>query len=226
MDFVGVIHADRSGFLWIGGMRGFSRINTRDFSIKNYGANGSIWENIFNGLNTGIADINGNIFVFNGDKIASFDTRVIKKDVNPPVVHIETIAYSDARSVKDSSVTGEIYGQNRMELPWNQNKITFHYVALHYTNPAENKYAYRLQGYDSHWIQAGTQRNVTYTNLSPGTYTFRVKAANSDDVWNNKGDAFMLIINPPWWQTDGGHWVIYVVLLHDCYLCFHCLQVT
>ncbi len=210
-DGVPVIHADPAGFLWIGTARGFSKINTRDFSIKNYKADGSIWENIFNSFNGGISDIDGNIFVFNGDKIMSFDTRVIKKDISPPLVHITNISYSDSRLTKDSSITLQTFGQKQVELPWNENKITFNYVAIHYTNPAENTYAYQLQGYDNHWIQAGVQRSTTYTNLSPGTYTFMVKAANSDDVWNNKGDSFTIIISPPWWQTWWA-WTLYVVL--------------
>ena len=211
MDLIPVIHADPHGFLWLGSARGFSRIKTSDFSIKNYKADGSIWENLFNGFNGGISDIDGNIFVHNGDKIESFDTRVIEKDISAPVVHITNILYSDSRLTKDSSVTMETYGRSQTELPWTQNKITFNYVAIHYTNAAENKYAYRLKGYDNHWIKAGTLRSTTYTNLSPGTYTFMVKAANSDDVWNNKGDSFTIIISPPWWQTLWA-WVLYIVL--------------
>jgi len=52
---------------------------------------------------------------------------------------------------------------------------------------------------------------VTYNNLSPGTYTFRVKAANGDGVWNNKGDSFTIIILPPWWQTWWA-WTLWIVL--------------
>jgi len=63
------------------------------------------------------------------------------------------------------------------------------------------QYAYKLDGYDKDWVQAGTQRTVTYTNLSPGKYTFHVKAANADGVWSIKDDSITLIISQPWWQT-------------------------
>ncbi len=71
-----------------------------------------------------------------------------------------------------------------INLHYNENRITFNYVGLQYQNSQLNQYAYKLDGNDKDWIQAGTQRNATYTNLSPGKYTFHVKAANSDGVWS------------------------------------------
>ena len=85
-----------------------------------------------------------------------------------------------------------------MELPYNQNRITFNFVALHFTDPAQNNYAYILEGFDKHWINT-IQRSATYTNLSPGTYIFRVKASNSDGVWNTSGDSFSILIDSPFW---------------------------
>jgi signal transduction histidine kinase len=96
-------------------------------------------------------------------------------------------------------------------LPYNQNRVIFNFVALHYSFPLANQYAYRLIGFDNNWIYTTTQRSITYNNLSPGTYTFRVKAANSDGVWNNTGDTFILIINSPWWLRWWA-WVLYLVL--------------
>src|SRR5258705_1587846 len=90
-------------------------------------------------------------------------------------------------------------------------KIIFNYVALHYTDPTGSLYAYRLNGYDNRWIQAGTQRSATYTNLSPGTYTFHVIATNSDGVWNDRGDSFTFIIRAPWWQKWWA-WILYIVI--------------
>ncbi len=83
----------------------------------------------------------------------------------------------------------------------NENRITFNYVGLYYKDPLATQYAYKLDGYDKDWVQAGTQRTVTYTNLSPGTYTFHVKAANSDGVWTPVMKVLIFSIMPPWWQT-------------------------
>jgi hypothetical protein len=62
-------------------------------------------------------------------------------------------------------------------------------------------YAYRLEGYDRAWRPAGTRREVTYSAVPPGHYTFRVKAANPDGVWNHRGASVTVIIAPYFWQT-------------------------
>jgi len=176
-DEVLYIHTDQTEFIWVITTRGFTRINTRDYSMKTYKSAGNSWEGIFNEGNNGFWDIGKNIAFWGGDNIVLFDPNTITKDLNAPLVHIENIAYSNPRSASDSSVIIETYGKKQKELAWNENKVTFNFVALHYVDPAENK----------------------YTNLLPGTYTFRVKAANSDGVWNNKGDSFVVIIHAPWW---------------------------
>jgi signal transduction histidine kinase len=145
------------------------------------------------------------------DGITIFNPHNLDGNPYPPDVHIEKMSYSNPSSRSDSITSHFIYGLKQTELPWNQNRISFSYIALHYTNPAQNKYACKLDGYDKHWIQAGTQRSVTYTNLSPGTYIFHVKASNSDGVWNNKGDSVTIIIDAPWWQRWWA-WALYILL--------------
>ncbi|WP_224751126.1 triple tyrosine motif-containing protein [Mucilaginibacter pankratovii] len=83
-------------------------------------------------------------------------------------------------------------------------------LALHFDDPSQNRYAYRLEGYDKGWINAGLLRSVTYTNLSPGTYVFKVKACNSDGIWNSKGDSVTIIIATPWWLRWWA-WLLYTV---------------
>ena len=83
-----------------------------------------------------------------------------------------------------------------------QNDLTMVYVGLHYSSPAENQYAYMLDGYEKGWREVGTQRTAIYTNLPPGDFVFRVKAANSDGVWNEEGASLRITIHPPWWRTS------------------------
>jgi signal transduction histidine kinase len=72
---------------------------------------------------------------------------------------------------------------------------------LSFYNPAKNQYAYKLEGFDKDWIYSGSRRYVAYTNINPGTYTFRVKGTNNDGVWNNEGAALTIIIKSPWWRA-------------------------
>ncbi len=66
----------------------------------------------------------------------------------------------------------------------------------------KNRYRYILEGFETEWNETdASRRYVTYTNLDPGTYTFRVIASNNDEKWNNEGVTLKIIILPPWWET-------------------------
>jgi signal transduction histidine kinase len=58
-----------------------------------------------------------------------------------------------------------------------------------------------MEGFDKDWIQSGNRRFVTYTNLDPGNYTFKVRGSNNDGIWNDKGASIQITILPPFWRT-------------------------
>ncbi|HTE00866.1 MAG TPA: two-component regulator propeller domain-containing protein [Mucilaginibacter sp.] len=210
---IDAINQDGKGYIWVRSQRGLTRVDPKNFSLKNY-RDTEIFPEERTAMGT-LDDIlvrQGDFMLMNGvNGISYFNPDDLAANPYPPAVHIEKIAYSDPDASTDSATTLQTYGSHGIELPYNQNKLTFSYIALHFANPAQNKYAYMLEGYDKEWVQAGTQRSVTYTNLSPATYTFKVKACNSDGVWNNEGDSFLVIVNSPlwfrWWA-----WVIYVIV--------------
>jgi len=86
-------------------------------------------------------------------------------------------------------------------LKFRDNVVTFRFAALDFTGPRENRYQHRLDGFDSDWIDSGNLGQATYTNLSGGHYVFRVRAANSDGVWNDAGLSIGMKVEPPPWAT-------------------------
>ena len=88
--------------------------------------------------------------------------------------------------------------------------IRFEFVALSYKFPEKNKYQYMLVGFDNDWSEPSTERVKEYTNLEGGTYTFKVRACNSDGVWNNEGTTMQLIVTPIFYKTP---WFIITTLL-------------
>ncbi|MEO1477485.1 MAG: hybrid sensor histidine kinase/response regulator transcription factor [Bacteroidota bacterium] len=90
---------------------------------------------------------------------------------------------------------------DELRLSHRQNAFAFTFAALDYSAPEKNRYAYRLDGFDDGWVQAGTARTATYTNVPPGRYTFRVRGTNNDGVWNEAGTALGVVVVPPWWRT-------------------------
>ncbi|HEY1199857.1 MAG TPA: ATP-binding protein, partial [Niastella sp.] len=98
-------------------------------------------------------------------------------------------------------------------LKYHENIFSLEFAALNYSNPEKNQYAYKLEGFNNDWLTTdGSHRTVTYTNLDPGTYTFRVKASNGDGVWNEQGTALVVTILPPFWRTIPA-FIIYAILL-------------
>ncbi len=89
---------------------------------------------------------------------------------------------------------------NDIRLSYNDTFISLSFAALDYTAPEKNVYAYMMEGFDQDWVYIGSDRDATYTNLKPGSYTFRVKAANSDGYWNDEGTSLHIVISPPFWQ--------------------------
>jgi hypothetical protein len=72
---------------------------------------------------------------------------------------------------------------------------------LNYTHADKNAFAYKLEPFDKEWNYVDNARTATYTNLDPGTYIFKVKGSNNDNVWNENPTAVTLIITPPYWKT-------------------------
>lgn len=95
----------------------------------------------------------------------------------------------------------EIWSLKSITLPASASFFSLTFAALDYINSEKNRYAYRLEGADPAWVESGTRRYVSYTNLDPGTYQFRVRGANSEGIWNMEGASLEIIILPPWYRT-------------------------
>ena len=115
---------------------------------------------------------------------------------------------------KVSPVITELYVNNQLQnypldslaekslhLDHNENGIRINFTAPDFTNADKITFSYQLDGFDTAWINAGTRRTVSYTNLPPGKYTFRLKAANSSGLWNEKMTALHFSIKTPFWKT-------------------------
>ncbi|MGV3504850.1 MAG: two-component regulator propeller domain-containing protein [Adhaeribacter sp.] len=90
-----------------------------------------------------------------------------------------------------------------IELQYQENMFSVSFAALNFLQPEKNQYAYILEGFHDNWLAADSRvRKATFTNLDPGTYVFRVRAANNDGVWNKEGISLRIKVLPPWWSTS------------------------
>ena len=86
-------------------------------------------------------------------------------------------------------------------MPPGAGALEIQYTALSFAAPARVRFKYQLEGFDHDWVDAGNRRTAYYTNLPPARYTFRVKAANNDEVWNDVGASYTLRLRPHVYQT-------------------------
>jgi signal transduction histidine kinase/ligand-binding sensor domain-containing protein len=206
------ISEDSSGRIWVLTERGLSRIDPKTFAIHNFNIESFLPGNDVIRSLSGLFKLPGGKFAFRlSGGLTVFDPNSLNDNPYPPIVHIESLTYNDPLANSKTATRVVTFGRKSVELKYNENRIEFNYIGLQFDDPLKNTYAYKLDGYDKNWIQAGTQRSVTYTNLPAGTYTFHVKAANSDGVWSNHGDSIQVIILSPWWSRWWA-WLLYVAV--------------
>ncbi|WP_299552455.1 two-component regulator propeller domain-containing protein [Seonamhaeicola sp.] len=106
-----------------------------------------------------------------------------------------------------------------IKLKHHENTLTFEFAALHYAAPEKNKFQYQLVGFDNRWQDSKGLSFAHYTNLSPGGYTFMVKASNNDGIWNDIPAEFKFRISPPFWHTWWAY-VLYILLMSGVIFAF------
>lgn len=197
---------DRLGNIWVTTEKGISSFNIHTGKIDNYDEADGVFGNSAIG-----SDSAGNIYLAGETGFGFLNpARLIRNLAVPPV-------YLTDLQVFNKTVSPSAHGplkQNlnfarEITLNYSQSVFSIGFVALNYTLPGKNRYAFMLEGFDKKWNYVGAQRKATYTNLDPGTYIFRVKASNNDGVWNNTGKSIIVKIRPPWYKT----WLAYC-----CYL--------
>jgi PAS domain S-box-containing protein len=188
------ILAGADGNLWLSTNKGISKFDPHREIFRHYDASDGLQGDQFN-PGAFFQNSNGEMY-FGGTHglNAFFPEQVTDNPVPPPLV-ITTF-----RKFNQVSQT-DLIPNEPIQLSYRDSFISFEFAALDFNAPGKNQYAYRLEGFDRDWVQAGNQRYATYTNLPGGEYVFRVKAANNDGVWNEQGVSIPILITPPFWQT-------------------------
>ena len=89
-----------------------------------------------------------------------------------------------------------------VQVPADSNSLAVEFASNDFSAPERNRYAYQLVGFDPDWVSTdASKRFATYTNLDPGRYVFRVKAANKDGLWSSEPVSLEVTIAPPVWKT-------------------------
>ncbi len=187
---------DDLGHLWLSTNKGLCRFSLRTNQVKNYDMSNGLQSNEFN---TGayLRMKNGDLIFGGINGFNIIDPHVIVDNANPPSVVITAFKKFDEIVNFDQDIS-EL---EEVVLSHEENFISFEFAALDYTDSKKNQYAYKLENLHDNWIFCGNQRAVSFANLAPGNYVFRVNGTNNDGVWNESGASLRVIIDPPFWKT-------------------------
>ena len=205
-----------NGDLWISSSSGISRLNLVTKQIKIFDNSDGLQSNIFS-RGAAFKDKQGN-FLFGGRKgLNIFNPETIQTNtIEPQILLTKFLYFNRPFSINHSDdgfkLEQTISYTQQLELSHKDSLFGFEFSAIHFEAPQRNQYQYMLQGQDKNWTTTDANyRRVTYNNLQPGNYNFRVKASNNHGVWTRDEINLQIKVLPPPWLTPSA-FVLYIVV--------------
>ncbi len=192
----GILGDETGRFIWISTNSGIARFDSETEKFTNFSESNGLQNLEFN---TGayLSLSNGDLLFGGVNGFNVIHPQELSINTHKPPVFITGINLFNDPIKTDSSV---LY-KKTLNLNYDQNFISFEFVALDFDDPSHNQFAYKMLGVDEDWVYSGNRNFASYPNIMPGKYSFKVKAANSDGVWNEQGTSISVVISPPWWGT-------------------------
>jgi signal transduction histidine kinase/ligand-binding sensor domain-containing protein/CheY-like chemotaxis protein len=200
------IESDRDDRLWLSTNNGLARLDPRAHSIKWFHQVHGLQDEEFN-FNAHYQGGDGTLYFGGNNGFNAFSPDLITPTAPPPRVVLTTAAKLN-RTIAPQELPGPA---RPLGLAYDDKLVTLDFAALDFTSPANNRYSYQLEGFDSGWIDAGTLHRATYTNLDAGDYVFKVRATNADGVWSGTALTIPVHVAPAPWKTTAAR-AAYLVL--------------
>ncbi|MGZ2371093.1 sensor histidine kinase [Ancylomarina sp. YFZ004] len=203
---------DQEGNIWAGTQNGVDRISF-DLSgeidkIRNYDKYDGFIGIENNGASNYI-DANQNLWFGTVNGAMVFNPENDNINITPPIIQLtdillffKRIDWSNKKyKNKSSSISPWFPIPQDLNLTHDMHHLTFNFEALSYKSPEKVKYKWILEGLDKEWSPVTNKSEATYSRIPPGTYTFKIKASNSDGIWTPTPYEYTFTILPPWWLT-------------------------
>ena len=220
--------ADDKGHLWAGSERGVAAIrldrNSEPTQVRIYGKEEGFLGPECN-LNAGFKDRDGRLWFGNIEGITVYDPRADLPNLEIPRVTINSVKVFledvDWKSREIDSLSPWTHLPLGLELPYDQNHLRFSFVGVATNLPEKIRYKYQLEGIDAGWLPITTDNHVTYSNIPPGDYTFKVLACNSQGRWSPTPATFAFSITPPFWRSLWFYGLVAVTLIGGVMIMFN-----
>lgn len=193
---------DGKGNLWISTSRGLSKFYPEEKRFRNYDIYDGLQSFEFNQGAYHKSALNGKMY-FGGVKgFNAFHPDSLQNNPYVPPIVFSSFKYFHKGDPEGRAM--DVKGIDKLDklvLQHNENSFNCAFSALNFHHSFKNQYAYKLDGIHDNWINLGTKNEVTFANLSPGTYTLRVIGSNNNSNWNTEGASLTIVIKPPFWLT-------------------------
>ncbi|MEL7451585.1 MAG: two-component regulator propeller domain-containing protein, partial [Pseudomonadota bacterium] len=207
-DYIYAVTGDDSGLLWVSTNKGLARLDPATGSVVAFDVEDGLQASEFNTGSVHRGD-SGRLYFGGVNGFNAFlPDRVIARP-QPPRVAVTSASFVGAGDVHGGASGTLEY----LEVPADLGVFELRFAAFDYAAPRRNRFAYRLEGVDQDWQDAGPASSVTYRNLPPGSYTFQVRAARGDGVWSTEPAQVTLTVLAPWWRSRAAIIVYLLALL-------------
>ena len=210
---IGYIVDDRRGSVWLGTNRGVLRVDERQLADLVAGSRHSLDPRLYDRSDglisaecpvgyqpTAIRDSAGRLWFATLKGVARVDPASVTVNTVPPVVRIDQVQLDD-RLVADAMRQPFSSRVGPVTIPPGGRRVEVRYTALSYGSPEKLRFQHRVDGLDADWIDGSGERVAYLRNLGPGSYVFRVRAANADGIWSTSHATVALTVQPFLWQT-------------------------
>ncbi|HTB81593.1 MAG TPA: two-component regulator propeller domain-containing protein [Opitutaceae bacterium] len=219
-DHISQMVADGQGCLWFGSTKGLFKVGQKELEDVVEGRSARVRSVAYGGrdglphMQTNFAYSlgalrggDGRLWIPMGPALAVIQPEKLHDNLEAPRVIVKKVMADDETIAAYGGITSpaaaiDLRSQPvKLKLLPDHHRLEFDFTALSFSAPENVRFSYRLVGFDDQWIDAGTQRSASYSRLPAGDYSFRVKACNSDGVWNETGAVVYFSVAPFFWQT-------------------------
>ena len=208
--------------IWVAGNNGISKKEQQKNRVTNYSVNDGLLTNDFN-INSAFKNEKGTLFFGSYEGVNFFNPIDLSKNTNFSTVYLSDFKIFNESAVprEEGSPLQKVISQTKnVTLNHDQSVFTIDFAPIDFTRPEKIQFAFYLDGFEKNWNYVQHSRSATYTNLPAGEYLFKVKAANSDGVWNKDLTTLGIKILRPWWLTNFAIFCYFLLFLTAGYFVF------
>lgn len=196
---VRAIMEDNKGEIWISTNAGISQWKSDEKRFLNYTWHQGVPRGDF--MDGSVCkDKNGNLFFGSQNGVCYFNPERIEENVQVAPVRITGVtSYGHSETDSQGSIAPII--NDEVRLSYQNSTFTLTFSVMDYTQCPQVEYAYNMEGLGKTWFEAGSENRITFRNLQPGEYTFKVKAKMRNQAWGDEFTSIHVVITPPFWLT-------------------------